>query len=152
MKYTICVALFSCPGNMAFWLAYVVLCLGWWKPCLDHPCSQNMLFSFDLLILILNWISSRVWGSRKQMRRNSGEVAKKVPCLRSRDICACFLPCSSHYELPIFWKTWALFFFRKFTYNFHPTEGHSPSLLMLPYMSSFCVWLSSEYSMSTILM
>lgn len=52
-----------------------------------------MLLSFDLLILILSWISSPVWGSRKQMTRNSGEVPKKVPthCLRRRDI-SCLLP------------------------------------------------------------
>lgn len=150
-SYTICVALLSCPGDTDYWLAYACCALDDENlACMYHPCSQNMLLSFDLLILILSWISSPVWGSRKGMTRNSGEAPKKVPphCLGSRDFPACFLPCSSHYELPICWKTWALFFSGKLTYNFHPTEGHSPSLLMLLCISSFCVWLSSGYSMS----
>lgn len=40
------------------------------------------------------------------------------------------------------------FFSGKLTYNFHPTEGHNPSLLVLSCISSFCVWLSSGYPMS----
>lgn len=80
--------------STGFWLAYACCALDDENlACMYHPCSQNMLLSFDLLILILSWISSPVWGSRKQMTRNSGEVPKKVPthCLRRRDI-SCLLP------------------------------------------------------------
>lgn len=76
-----------------FLIGLRVLCLGWWKPYVSHPCSQNMLFGFDLLSLILSWIRSPVWDSRKQMTWSSGEVPKKVPphCLRGRDT-SCLLP------------------------------------------------------------
>lgn len=129
--------------------------LGWWKPCLYHPCPQNTLFSFDLLIWILSWISPPVWGSRKQMTRNSGEAPEKVlqHCLRSRDP-SCVLPSSQQ-------SLWIAHLLEEMGSALSQGSSHTvltplrgtdlPCWCCHLSISSFCVWLSSEYSMSILL-
>lgn len=84
-----------CSPVQEIWLSNWPVCAVPWmmKTLRSHPCSQNMLFGLDLLILILSWIRSPLWGSRKQMTWSSGEVPKKVSphCLRGRDT-SCLLP------------------------------------------------------------